>query len=170
MDSDKLIFEDLIKVNKAAFIAKVKSVAAYLGVDPNALIFLMWFETGHTLDSTARNKVSGATGLIQFMPSTARFLGTTCEALAAMSNVQQLDYVKKHLGIFKGRYKDWVDLYCGIFWPAAVGKPETYVITPAIVAKQNPLFDIDKDGDIEKAEIRAALLKQIPAQYKEYFT
>jgi hypothetical protein len=164
-----MIFEELIQQNRATFIAKVISVAAFLGVQPEWLMFLMWFETGHTLDSTARNKVSGATGLIQFMPSTARFLGTTCEQLAVMSNVRQMDYVKKHLGLFKDRYKDWLDLYCGIFWPAAVGKPDTYRITPAIVAKQNPLFDIDKDGDIEKAEIRAALRKQIPEEYKQYF-
>jgi hypothetical protein len=165
-----MIFEELIKQNSATFIAKVRSVASFLGVRPEWLMFLMWFETGHTLDSTARNKITGATGLIQFMPSTARFLGTTCEQLAAMSNVSQMDYVKKHLGLFKGRYKDWLDLYCGIFWPAAVGKPDTYRITPDIVAKQNPLFDIDKDGDIEKAEIRAALLKQIPKQHQQYFT
>jgi hypothetical protein len=164
-----MIFEELIKDNKVTFIAKVVSVASFLGVRPEWLMFLMWFETGHTLDSKARNKITGAIGLIQFMPATARFLGTTCELLAAMSNVQQMDYVKKHLGIFKGKYKDWVDLYCGIFWPAAVGKPDTYRITPDIVAKQNPLFDIDKDGDIEKVEIRTALLRQIPAQYKHYF-
>lgn len=165
-----MIFEELIKDNKATFIAKVVSVASFLGVQPEWLMFLMWFETGHTLDPAVRNKVSGATGLIQFMPSTARFLGTTCDKLAAMTNVRQMDFVRKHLGIFKGRYKTWVDLYCGIFWPAAVGKPDTYRITPDIVAKQNPLFDINKDGDIEKAEIRAALLKQIPAQYQQYFT
>jgi hypothetical protein len=80
-----------------------------------------------------------------------------------------MDFVKKHLGIFKGKYKDWVDLYCGIFWPAAVGKPDSFCITSAMVAKQNPLFDIDKDGDIEKVEIRTALLRQIPAQYRHFF-
>jgi hypothetical protein len=137
-------------------------------VKPEHLMFLMWFETGHTLDSRTQNSI-GATGLIQFMPDTARFLGTTTAALKAMSNVEQLDYVKKHLGIFRGHYKDWVDLYCGIFWPAAVGKPDTYRITADCVAKANPLFDINKDLDIEKAEIRAALLQQIPAKYKEYF-
>jgi hypothetical protein len=155
-----MIFDELIKQNKATFVAKVIEVANFLGVRP---------ETGHTLDSTARNKVTGATGLIQFMPATARFLGTTCEQLAAMTNVQQMDYVQKHLGIFRGRYRDWVDLYCGIFWPAAVGKPDTYRITSDVVAKQNPLFDINKDTDIEKSEIRTALLRQIPAQYKQFF-
>jgi hypothetical protein len=164
-----MIFESLITENKDAFLAKVNKVAFYLGVKPEHLMFLMWFETGHTLDSHIQNSI-GATGLIQFMPATARFLGTTTDALKAMSNVEQMDYVQKHLGIFKEKYKDWVDLYCGIFWPAAVGKPDTFRITSDIVAKQNPLFDINKDGVIEKSEIRAALLKQIPTEYKQYFT
>ena len=170
MDSDKLIFEDLIIENKIAFIAKVKSVATYLGVNPNFLLFLMWFETAHTLNSRIQNKTTGATGLIQFMPATARFLGTTTDELKRMPNFQQMDYVQKHLGLFKGKYKDFVDLYCGIFWPAAVGKPDSYRITSAIVAKQNPIFDIDKDNDIEKSEIRMALLKQVPSEYYSLFT
>ena len=164
-----MIFDYLIKENKEAFIAKVIEVAKYLGVKPEHLMFLMWFETGHTLNHRIQNSIL-ATGLIQFMPATARFLGTTVEALKAMSNVEQMDYVQKHLGIFKGRYKDFVDLYCGIFWPAAVGKPDTYRITPDQVAKQNPLFDINKDGDIEKSEIRVALLKQIPKDYMHFFS
>lgn len=163
-----MIFEHLIKENREAFIAKVEEVAEYLGVKSEHLMFLMWFETAHTLNHRIQNKI-GATGLIQFMPVTARFLGTNTEALKKMSNVEQLEYVKRHLGIFKGRYKDYVDLYCGIFWPAAVGKPETYRITPDIVAKQNPLFDLNKDGDIEKAEIRKALFQQVPEQYRFIF-
>lgn len=163
-----MIFENLIKENRQAFIAKVIEVSAYLRVKPEHLMFLMWFETGHTLDHRIQNRI-GATGLIQFMPETARFLGTTTAQLVQMSNVEQMEYVKKHLGLFRGRYRDWVDLYCGIFWPAAVGKPDSFRITSDIVAKQNPLFDTNKDGDIEKAEIRSALLKQIPQEYKMYF-
>jgi hypothetical protein len=103
------------------------------------------------------------------MPSTAISLGTSVDALIVMSNVEQLYYVQKFLGIFRCEYQDWLDLYCGIFWPAAVGKYDTFRITSDIVAKQNPLFDINKNGVIEKSEIRAALLKQIPTEYKQYF-
>jgi hypothetical protein len=163
-----MIFEDLIKENKQEFITKVITVADYLGVKPEHLMFLMWFETGHTLNHRIQNWI-GATGLIQFMPDTARFLGTSVDKLRAMSNVQQMDFIQKHLGIHRGQYKDFVDLYCGIFWPAAVGKPDTFRITSDMVAKQNPIFDINKDLDIEKSEIRTALLKQIPSEYKSYF-
>lgn len=162
-----MIFEELITENRQEFISKVKEVAGYLGVKAEHLMFLMWFETAHTLNHRTQNRI-GATGLIQFMPSTARYLGTTTEKLKQMSNVEQMEYVKKHLGAYRGRYQDFVDLYCGIFWPEAVGKPDSFRITSDIVAQQNPLFDINKDGDIEKAEIRKALLKQIPNQYKMY--
>jgi hypothetical protein len=163
-----MIFGWLIKENKEEFITKVIEVADFLEVKSEWLMFLMWFETAHTLDSHIQNSI-GATGLIQFMPSTARYLGTTVEALKAMSNVEQMEWVKKDLARFKGKYIDFVDLYCGIFWPAAVGKPDSYRITPEIVAKQNPIFDINKDGAIEKSEIRTALMNQIPLQYKVFF-
>jgi hypothetical protein len=163
-----MIFDELITENKKAFIEKVKDVARYLWVIPEHLMFLMWFETGHTLNSHIQNSI-GATGLIQFMPDTARYLGTTTEALKNMSNVEQMNWVQKDLSRFRYEYQDWLDLYCGIFWPAAVGKPDTFRITSDIVAKENPLFDINKDGDIEKSEIRVALLKQIPNEYKKYF-
>ncbi len=163
-----MIFEDLIKENRAAFIARVVMISFRLHIKPEWLMFLMWFETGHTLNHRIQNKI-GATGLIQFMPQTARGLGTTVDALKNMSNVEQLEYVERHLTMFKGKYRNWLDLYCAIFWPAAVGKPDTYRITSDMVAKQNPLFDINKDGDIEKSEIRKALLKQIPHKYEEYF-
>jgi hypothetical protein len=56
----------------------------------------MAFETGGSFSPAVPNKAgSGAVGLIQFMPSTAKGLGTSTEALKKMSAVQQLDFVKK---------------------------------------------------------------------------
>ncbi len=162
------LFENLVKENKEAFISKVKEVAYYLEVDPNWLMFVMWFETAHTLNNHIQNAIK-ATGFIQFTPATAIGLGTTVEALKNMSNVEQMDFVQKHLARFRGKYRDFVDLYCAVFWPAAVGKPDSYRITSDKVAAQNPVFDLNKDGDITKAEIRAALLKQIPKGYLNLF-
>jgi hypothetical protein len=163
-----MIFDEYIKENLVEFTEKEKKVSRYLWVAQEHLRFVMWFES--RLNPRAQNPTTKATGLIQFMPATAISLGTTIDELMEKSNVEQLEYVKKFLSPFRVEFQDFVDLYCAIFWPAAVGKPDTYVITPGIVAKQNPLFDIDKDGDIEKSEIRIALLKQIPTQYKYLFT
>lgn len=163
-----MIFEELIKKNRPEFIDKVKHIANNLGVKPEHLMFVMWFETAHTLNHKIQNKIR-ATGLIQFMPKTAFELGTSVEELKAMSNLEQLDYVEKYLKRFKGKLKDYVDLYCAVFYPAAVGKADCFRITSDKIAQQNPIFDLNKDLDITKAEIRTALLKQIPNNYREYF-
>lgn len=163
-----MIFENLIKENKEQFIGKVISICQKLGVPPEWLMLLMWIETNHTLNHRIQNTIL-ATGLIQIMPATAIGLGTTVDKLKAMSNVEQLDYVYLHLKKFKGKYKTITDLYCAIFWPAAVGKPMDYLITSDTVAKQNRLFDANRDLDISKQEIHDAIIKQIPAEYRAIF-
>lgn len=164
-----MIFEHLIKENKTEFLDKVREICQFLSIDPDWLMLVMWFETARTFDHTIVNKISGATGLIQFMPSTARSLGTTTEALRKMSNVEQLDYVKKYLTPYRGRMINWLDTYLAVFYPALIGKPDTAVIDRAIVARQNPVFDLNKDLKIHKHEIRTALKRAIPTQYKHLF-
>ena len=58
----------------AAFKRKVISISEGLGCDPSHLMSAMAFETGERFTPDVRNKVSGATGLIQFMPATAQAL------------------------------------------------------------------------------------------------
>lgn len=174
-----LPFEEFVREDQKIFLDKVLQVARYLIVKPEWLMFTMWFES--RLDHRIVNYQKGdpadpdvrclkrATGLIQFMPSTSILLGTNNQKLRQMKNYEQMEYVSRHLGIFKGRYKSWLDLYCAIFWPAAVGKKMTYRITSDIVAKQNPVFDQNKDLDIEKMEIYKALRNQIPDKYKALY-
>ena len=159
-------FEEYIKENRGEFTEKVNNISNELGIEANWLMFVMWFES--KLNQQAVNSISGATGLIQFMPSTARALGTTADVLRYMSNVKQLDYVLAYLRPYKGKMKRWVDVYLAVFYPAAMGKPH-FVITPDIVAKQNKIFDINKDLDISVKEIEAVLRNQIPERYKKYF-
>ncbi len=167
--TDTLIFEELVKENRERFIARVREVSAFLMLpSPNWLMFVMWFETNHTMDHRIRNRI-GATGLIQFTPDTAIYLGTTVEKLRLMSNVEQMDYVQKHLAPYRGKYNSFVDLYLAIFWPAGVGKPDDYTITRDKVAQQNPIFDRNKDLDITKLEIKQTLMEQIPERYKHLF-
>jgi hypothetical protein len=157
-------FEEYIKENKTEFTEKVNNICAELRIEANWLMFVMWFES--RLNPQAVNPISGATGLIQFMPSTARGLGTTTDVLKHMSNVQQLDYVLAYLRPYKGRMKRWIDVYLAVFYPRAMGKPD-FVITPDIIAKQNKIFDLNKDLDISVKEIETALRKQIPEKYRK---
>ncbi|HET8689451.1 MAG TPA: hypothetical protein VFM18_22800, partial [Methanosarcina sp.] len=111
-----------------------------------------------------------ATGLIQFMPTTAMWLGTSTQALYKMNNLQQLDYVYKYFKPYAGRIKSYYDLYMITFWPAAVGKPDSYIIQstkmPAsMVAENNPTLDINKDGRITVGEAKKIMFNAIPANY-----
>jgi hypothetical protein len=163
-----MIFENLITENKAEFLKKVNDIAEYLGVKSDWLMFCFYFETAHTMSSHIQNSIK-ATGLIQIIPSTAKELGTTVEALKSMSNVAQLDFVKKYLAKYRGKYHSFVDLYLAIFYPATIGKPDNYTITSDLIAKQNPVFDLNRDKDITKGEIKQALLNQIPKEFKPLF-
>jgi hypothetical protein len=67
-------------------------------------------------------------GLIQFMPSTARRLGTTTSELEKMPATEQMKYVYQYLEPFKGRLSSYDDVAMAIFYPAAVEKPDSFSI------------------------------------------
>jgi hypothetical protein len=100
---------------------------------------------------------SGATGLIQFMPKTAKGLGTTTDALARMSAVAQLEYVELYFKPYRVRTLE--DVYMAILWPAAVGKPNDFVLfeSPSKQYKQNRGLDQNGDGKVTKFEAAAAV-------------
>jgi tape measure domain-containing protein len=79
------------------FLQSVAKIAQSVGANPEDLLKTMLYETGGTLSPSARNKRTNATGLIQFMPATARGLGTNIDALSQMSPQEQLVFVQKYL-------------------------------------------------------------------------
>ncbi|MFY9224337.1 MAG: hypothetical protein WAQ98_16820 [Blastocatellia bacterium] len=58
------------------FLTKVESIAKELDTEPATLLAIMSFETGGEFSSSTTNSSTNATGLIQFIPSTARSLLT----------------------------------------------------------------------------------------------
>ena len=81
-------FENKVTSNKEAFLQKVRLICAKLGIEPDWLMFVMNSESG--LNPAAYNPNGGASGLIQFMPDTAKGLGTTTEALRKLLRFQFL--------------------------------------------------------------------------------
>lgn len=140
-----------------------------LGFNPDDLMTCMAWESGRTFSSSIINKAgSGAVGLIQFMPKTAITLGTTAANLVAMTPEDQLRYVYKYLQPWGGRVRNLGDLYMTILWPAAVGKPDDYVLFAGGVAyRQNAGLDTNRDAKVTKAETAAKLyaLKAEGARY-----
>jgi hypothetical protein len=42
-------------------------------------------------------------------------------------------------------------------------------LTANKIATQNPVFDINKDGKLTVAEVREAMLRKVPASWREFF-
>lgn len=153
-----------------AFCDKVRTISAALPCDPSDLMSCIAWESGRSFRPDVLNMAgSGAVGLEQFMPEVATELGTSTKALAAMTAEQQLDYVEKyHMRwrrlLPKGQPFTLADLYMSILWPAAVGKPESYVLFHKDDAdhparyRQNAGLDTDHDGNVTKAEAAAKVL------------
>ena len=129
------------------FLKKVVDISDELNIDPDDLMTVMAFES--KLDPKKVNSLSGATGLIQWMPETALELGTTTDKLKNMTAIDQLDYVYKYLERYKGKLHSISDLYMSILWPAAVGEKEDYILEErelvlfkriSLSFKDNPLF------------------------------
>lgn len=142
---------------------KVRAIAAQLLL-PNAdtdgasmLMACMAWESGRTFKPDVKNAAgSGAVGLIQFMPLTAKNLGTSVEQLVVMTAEEQLDVVARYFSPYRGRLHTLADIYMVILWPAAVGHPDSTVLwdehTKPTTYKQNAGLDGDHDGQITKAE------------------
>lgn len=146
--------------DKSAFLQKVSQIATLLGITDNDLMKVMYLESG--LNPAAQNKSTKATGLIQFMPNTATSLGTTVDALKVMSGTEQLDYVYAYLKPFRGTMANYYDLYFAIFYPRAIGKPDTWLLqsdtlTAAKIAQYNKGYDLNSDNAITVGEVKTAI-------------
>lgn len=161
------------------FVSKVKVITTALGMPltaPDDLMSCMAWETGESFSASQVNRAgSGATGLIQFMPGTAIAYFYTasdmstmstarkkqaglesCEKLAKLSDIDQLDYVLKYFQPYKGRLKNLGDLYMSILWPAGIGKDDSYVLWSEAdrptTFRQNAGLDVNGDKVITRAE------------------
>ena len=166
-----LVFENKVPASyRTDFVNKVKDISAKLGIDPNWLMAIMYWESARTFSPSIQNPSAGATGLIQFMPSTARGLGTSTNELKQMSAVEQLDWVYKYYSSYKNKLNNYVDTYFVTFFPVAVGKPDNYVLqtntlSPSLIASQNPAFDVDKNKTVQVWEVKKVMLERLPKEW-----
>lgn len=159
VDAQKI---DVSTIQDPDFKAKLEKIAKALGVKSSDLLAIMKQESG--VNPAAVNHASGATGLIQFMPDTARRLGTTTAELKNMDGVQQLDYVYKYFkmtGVGNGTLGD---LYMAVFMPKYVGYDPDTVLgqhgAPGFSGKvydQNKGLDRNKDGKITIADVTSSV-------------
>ncbi len=161
VETDNTVHTDGIKLNRnnddygPEFLAKVKEIAKRLNCDYRDLLGLMNSESGIRAD--IKNPNGSASGLIQFIESTANSLGTTTAELRAMDPIDQLDYVEKYLTRVKAQAGltgklSAGDLYSLVFLP---GRASRDVLTSSgeNYYAHNKGLDLNHDGQITKAEL-----------------
>ena len=158
------------------FLRGINDLAQKYNLDPTDLLANMAAESG--ISPSIKNKTGGAVGLIQFMPSTAKDLGTSSEELSKMSAVEQLKYVDKYfkqVGLdksakeakSKGKKVTASTLYSKVFLPLYADAPEDTVLgkkgspellkgtnfTLGKIYEQNSSLDVDHNDIIQKFEL-----------------
>ncbi|HPT41513.1 MAG TPA: transglycosylase SLT domain-containing protein [Candidatus Gastranaerophilaceae bacterium] len=135
----------------------INEMAQRLNCNPNDLKAIMYSESG--CNTAKVNPNGGATGLIQFMPSTARRLGTTTQQLRNMNFEQQLVYVEKYINMARKNARipqvkklDAGTLYSLIFLPAFANR-ETLCSAGSTYYEANRVLDTNHDGHITKADL-----------------
>jgi len=157
----------------AEFRERICWTAHALRIDPDWLMACIAFETGNTFSPSIRNFAgSGATGLIQFMPATARGLGTTVDELAALSAEEQIPYVYRYLAPYRGRLHSLGDVYMAILWPRGIGKADDWVLwcrdVREVTYLQNHGLDADGDGKITRSEATAKVYDSLIVGRRDY--
>lgn len=147
---------------------RIAWTAKELKISVDWLMAVIAFESNETFSPSIKNMAgSGAVGLIQFMPATAKGLGTDSNALARMTAEDQINYVYKYFKPYAGRLKSLDDVYMAVLWPAAIGKPDDYILwtktNKPTTYRQNAGLDLNKDEIITKSEaasqVRVKLVK-----------
>ncbi|GAB4421035.1 MAG: hypothetical protein OHK0039_35380 [Bacteroidia bacterium] len=155
--------------DETAFVRKVRDISSMLDVPPEWLMAVMYAES--QFDPRVSNrKGSGAVGLIQFMPTTARDLDVSTERLQRMSAQQQLEYVYLYLQQVRERYGEYsnlADLYLAILYPRARNQDYCYTLyaRPSVAYMQNAGLDEDKDGRVTVSDIDRRMRRLFPDAY-----
>jgi hypothetical protein len=146
---------------------KIIQVAQAVGADPDLLAATISLETGGTFNPAIVNRRSGATGLIQFIPSTARLLGTSTSELRSMNVCEQLDWVLKfYQRVARSGIRIRGDEYVAVFAPDFLGRSGSDVVYRAGQSgyDQNRGLDLNGDGVgvITVGELRQNVINRVP--------
>jgi len=145
------------------FTAELNRVAQKFNINANDLLAVMLVETGGTLNPAIQNPKSRATGLIQFIPSTARGLGTTTDDLAKMTRAQQMKYVEKYFDNKLPQGATGGQIYAAVFLPAFI-EEDVLTVRGEAYYNANVGLDYNNDGKISRSDLDA----HVNAKKKQY--
>jgi hypothetical protein len=142
-------------------VGNLQSAGAQISSDD--LFRIIEFETGGSWSPSVKAATSSATGLIQFLESTAQGLGTSTEALAAMTRAEQMEYVQRYLQPYADRIQNFGDLYMAIHWPRGVGQDDAYVMyrEGSREYTANRGLDANGDGTVTRGETMAVVERRV---------
>jgi hypothetical protein len=125
----------------ASYADELVATAGRLNIDPAWLANIIHLESGGNPQAvnTYGDNPTYATGLIQFMPETARELGTTTDALYQMTGAQQMPWVERYFVkkiAVHGPLRSQEDVIGAVFYPVYIGQPDREF--PPNVQKYNP--------------------------------
>ena len=130
----------------------VIQIGLALNTSPVDVCTVISYETMGTFRTDIQNKRTQATGLIQFMPTTAKWLGTSTQELKNMTVTQQGHYVTLFLnkmGYKSGKYDNNLkSMYSTIFtgspnYAISKGKGDSY-------RSLNTIFNRQGKGGIQE--------------------
>jgi hypothetical protein len=77
-----------------------------------------------------------------------------------MTAAEQMDFVGKYLAPYKGKIKNFGDVYMAVHWPAAIGKDEAYVMYEkgSDSYDKNKNLDTNGDGTVTRGETIARVI------------
>lgn len=162
----QLPYEHLIPAaRRAEFLESLHALASRLRVKAAWLMIVFYKES--SVNPAAVNPKSGASGLIQFMPATAKGLGTSVESIRKLSAIEQLHWVELYYQPYRGRMHSLWDLYLATFYPKAMGQPGDYVIARKgeKVYNLNTALDSNKNGILSINDIKVWLMRYLPDNY-----
>ena len=172
-----LIYENKVPASyRSGFVKKVSEISGKIGIDPNWLMAIMYFESGRTFSPSKGNGI-GCYGLIQFCRDKKGVNYKTINGkrylisdIAKMDYSEQLDLVYEYYKAYTGKLKSYTDTYFVTFFPRAVGKPDDWIIQGGgLTAKQiydaNPAFQHEKDGKLRVWEVKKTILKELPKEW-----
>ena len=160
----------LLEKTTPEFRTRLVEVAEWLGVDPTDLAAIIAFESG--FDPRATNQLSQATGLIQWMPATARSLySLTVAQIKSLSAVEQLDLVGRYFAGVRGRALTVHDLYMLVWNGSPAAQDKVLGVADGAghqgaVYRQNSGLDRNHDGIITAGEA-SSIVRGIAAEARK---
>jgi Transglycosylase SLT domain len=159
--------QNLVKIlrDHPQFWVELQAIAERLKTQPAWLLNVMASES--LLNPAARNSLPGqtASGLLQFIESTAQSMGTTTEAIRRMNPVAQLRLVERYLAPFRGRLNSLADVYMAVFRGLIIDGGDRSIVAPLDSSNKeqriyslNKWLDFNSDNKITKGELALAAL------------